>query len=267
MDQRSAALLAADRLGRRKGVGAPVRRAFVMKSGPDTPSPLGELLSGSRAAALGGGGRGGRLRVLVLVTLIWAASAPPYGVQRPARWWAELLGLPEPDGNGSRTIRSTFRELEKRGFVRVEKTSDEGVAQIFPLEESGSEEPYEPAGAVALREPERDERGYFRVPDAFWTSGLCAQLSGAALSMYLICLSVGWREEQPFWFSGKAFKDRFGLSDSTRKKGLRELVELGVLSEDERSIDSEGGSMGRRFKRKIYLLSGDHRAQRVLFEM
>ena len=120
--------------GKRRGAGAPVRRAFIERT--DTaPSPLSRLLSGTNASR-GGGGRGGRLRIALLVTLIWRLARSPHSTIRPARYWAELLHLDDPEGDGARAVRSTLLELERRGFVRTESRGPGKVPEIILCDES-----------------------------------------------------------------------------------------------------------------------------------
>ncbi|PCC17184.1 hypothetical protein CIK62_10660 [Brevibacterium aurantiacum] len=56
------------------------------------------------------------------------------------------------------------------------------------------------------------------------------------------------------WFSPPQFKEKFGLGESTRKTGLRELVERGVLVMEKMPVDSGGGSGNRTFMRNVYFV-------------
>jgi hypothetical protein len=59
--------------------------------------------------------------VLLYLSLLWVAGGGDHTTTRPARFWASLLGLPDPMGAGSRAIRSNWDELEQRGFVPIER--------------------------------------------------------------------------------------------------------------------------------------------------
>lgn len=232
-----------DRISR---AAAPVRRSFVERRGDDR-SPLGTLLSGTAAPA-GGGGRGGRLRVAVLVTLIFVLAQAPHTTTRVARYWAGLLGLEDPEGTGARAIRDALHQLEERGFIKLTETPS-GVLEIRLLSEAGTREHY------TIPDPGLQEL-YFRVPRSLWADGLITRLSGRGLALYLIVLSnAGWGERE-FWINQKLFAERYGLGETTRKKGLKELVDLGVL--DVVSV-SQGLSGTRSFRRNVYSINSKYR--------
>lgn len=244
--------------GKRKSAGAPIRRDFIEKP-EEGSSPLSQLLSGAKAAK-GGGGRGGRLRVALLLTLIWQLARSPHTTIRPARYWADLLELEDPDKAGARAIRSTLLELERRGFIRTEDRGPGKVPEIILMNESLSKTDYKLPYLQAIEEGKDGDTSYFRVPESFWASGLSAKLSGAGLAMYLIAMSrAGWGNEPSFWISPAQFRSQYGLGESSRKKGLRELVDLGVVTHELRSIDRSGHAGYRRFQRSVYTVVAHYR--------
>lgn len=250
-------------VARIKRFSAPVRRAFVEQP-EDGKSALASLLSGANASG-GGGGRGGRLRIALLLTLIWVIAKEPYTSGRVARSWAELLDLPDPEGTGARAIRDTLDELEERGFVRT-ATADAGRPEVELLLELGTRKGYRHPDP-ALNEP------YFRVPRSLWESGLIGKLSGRALAMYLVCLSIGGWSSREFWINGSLVASRYGLGETTRKRGLKELVDLGVLLSRTAPVELGHDAGGRTFVRNIYtinsafrLSNGDHELSPELVE-
>ena len=225
--QHQAAREFAERLGaRRRDAGAPVRTIFVSDERTGRPT-LARLLSGSAA---GGGGRGGQLRVKLYVSLLWVCAKKPHDVARPARAWAALLGLPDPEGRGVRRVQQTFRELEERQLVRLE---DRGglPTRVFVLSEKGDGRAYHPApdahSALQRRRVDDEvlrEHRYFRVPSSLWTGGHIAKLSGPGLAMLLALLSERRGQTEPsVWFSPARATARFGFAASTRSQGLAEL--------------------------------------------
>lgn len=245
--------------GNRKGAGAPVRRGFIERV-DEGPSPLSLLLSGANASR-GGGGRGGRLRVAVELTLLWQLARSPHTTIRPARYWAELLQLDDPEKAGARAIRNTLLELERRGFVRTEDRGPGKVPEIILCDETLQGSDYKLPYLQAIEEGREGQTSYFRVPETFWSTGLCASLSGAGIAMYLIALSrAGWGDNPSFWISPSRFGEEYGLGDSTRKKGLRELVDQGVLTHELQSIDRSGHAGYRRFQRSVYTIIAKYRA-------
>lgn len=258
-DSSHAAIETPQPFGHRKGAGAPIRRAFIERTGSD-PSPLSLLLSGANASR-GGGGRGGRLRVALVLTLVWQLAKSPHTTIRPARYWAELLKLEDPDRAGSRAIRSTLLEIERRGFIRTEDRGPGKVPEIILRDESLRGVDYKLPYLQAIEEGTEGITSYFRVPETFWSTGLCANLSGAGLSMYLIAMSrAGWGNNPSFWLSPSRFNEEYGLGDSTRKKGLKELVDHGVVTHELQSIDRSGETGHRRFLRSVYTVASGYRA-------
>lgn len=106
---------------------------------------------------------------------------------------------------------------------------------------------------------------YFRVPAALWEKGLIGKLSGPGLAMYVIVMrSVRTdRDSNKVWFSPATFKERFALGDSSRKAGLRELVERGVLIEEWESVDATGGTEYRTRRRKTYTVEEAYAPKRT----
>lgn len=234
-------------LGRRAGHGAPLRDAFFRTDTPDgVRHPMAELMS-SRSGS--GGGRGGRTRVALYLSLLWVGAAGDHSTTRPATFWASLLGLDDPEGGGSRVIRSTWAELQTRRFIRVEPGAYPGdVPTVWPLHESGSGAPYAaPTG--------QDGDTYRRVPQSLWESLLPdAELTGPGLVMYLAALrtaGVAGRSDD-LTFSRNYVTETFGVGDSTRKAGLRNLSDLLVMDARSRVADDSGESLGRRRLRTTY---------------
>lgn len=244
--------------GSRKGAGAPVRRGFIERA-EGAQSPLSLLLSGTNASR-GGGGRGGRLRVALVLTLLWQLAKSPHTTIRPARYWADLLQLDDPERAGSRAIRSTLLEIERRGFIRTEDRGPGKVPEIILCDETLRGIDYKLPFLQAIEEGNAGATSYFRVPESFWSTGLCAKLSGAGIAMYLIAMSrAGWGNAPSFWLSPSRFGEEYGLGDSTRKKGLKELVEHGVVTHEIHSIDRSGHAGYRRFQRSVYTVVADYR--------
>ncbi|MFE4230131.1 hypothetical protein ACFRJ8_19835 [Arthrobacter sp. NPDC056886] len=240
------------RMGGRKG--APVRRSFVQSANGSTP--LSQIMSG-RSARKGGGGRGGKTRVAVLISLLWVLAAAPHASNRPARFWAELIGLDDPGTAGARTVSSSLTELEKRGFITLDHSVAGSPPTVQLLSENANGAGYTLPGAAAKKghvDP------YFRVPEYLWTGGAIGTLSGPGLAMYLVVLSVHRNdiEDHRIWFAPATFKSRFGLGDSTKKTGLRELVDAGILTDYIEPLDQAGETGNRTYSRKTYRLDSKY---------
>lgn len=238
----------------RRGMGAPLRDSFFRyEVDGQVHYPLAGLMS-SRAAS--GGGRGGRTRVALYLSLLWVASGGEHESARPASFWAALLGLADPDNAGSRAIRSTWRELAVRGFVELTPGEHEGAIPVVrPLREDASRAPYTiPTGQAGDT--------YRRIPENAWQVLLPSpDLSGAGLVMYLVALRTAARAQTTVGlvFPSGHFKAAYGMGESTRRKGLHNLDDLLILEADRSaSVDDLGGVSHRRRPRTTYDLASHY---------
>lgn len=231
------ALQAAEEVARRvKNREAQIRRLFVARRDPDEPTPLARQLRG---------GRGGHVRMKLYLSLIWFAANPPYDVTYPARAWAQLLDLPDPESAGARRINDAFAWLAEHEFIR--SIPRPGLpSRIELLHESGTGRPYEVPGAAWGKLPpdasaeERDLARYVRLPPQFWTNGWLPVLSGSAVAMLLVLLAeIGPNEpgEHEVWLSPDVALRRYDLSSDTRSAGFRELVDAGIVQVMRRTIN------------------------------
>ena len=203
------------------------------------------------------GGRGGSVRLRLHLSLLWASAAPPHDTAFPARFWATLLGLPDPDGNGARRVKAAIDWLEQNRFIDVEAQSGR-QPRLRLLHESGDGQRYEPPGAVLAR-----HRGdsildgtytpelYTKMPAQVWTNGWMAQLSGAGIAVLLTLLRSSDTTEE-IWYSPDFARSTFGFSEDTRTTGLRELERLGAVERHRRTV---GGDFDQRRYRNTYTLT------------
>jgi len=241
MADETSELLLADRI---KRDAAPVRRSFIERlDGDDRPTPLAQLLRTQGDA----GGRGGALRITLLLSLIWVCAREPFSTRRVAGYWAELLGRGDPRGDGARAVRDCLHELRDRGLVTLDTRG--ASVEITLLDE------VEWAHGVHERTPYTLPYGepYIPVPRFFWSSQAVGRLSGAGVAMYLCALALTRHDDPEFFVSASFFETRFGISRSSRKRGLSELVEEGVLEvRVEESIDID---TFRKRRRNLYTLT------------
>ncbi|MFE2246668.1 hypothetical protein [Streptomyces lavendulae] len=228
--QRSAAKQAQARAGGAKS--AAVRYLFIGRSGADAaPPPLARLLRGS-------GGRGGAARLTLYLSMLWLARNEDRPVfQYPALAWAQLLGYEDPEGPGARRVQESLRWLDEEAFVRLQRKR--GVSSLVHLlSDAGTGRAYIAPGPAVKRADrgQRDDHLYVQVPAGLWTNGWITALSGAAIAMYLILLNEQRGEEKTVWISPSMGRDRYDLSDETRRRGLNELVERGLVSVAKRPL-------------------------------
>lgn len=226
------ARLIKDRLGRRTA--APLRLSFIGAHDDDREDgavpPLARLLRG---------GRGGEVRLKLELSFLWFAAAPPHDVSLPARVWAVLLGLEDPEARGTRRIRQAIDALESSNLIRVERQP--GMPpRIWLLDEGALDVPYTLPGAAfnaARNTPDAWRHRYIQLPDTLWTNGWIATLSGAATAMLLVLFAERGTDKsgKELWFSPKRADQLYGLSEDTRSKGLRELRAAGLVTARRRS--------------------------------
>jgi hypothetical protein len=150
------------------------------------------------------------------------ARKPPHHTTYPARAWAELLGLQDPEGNGARHIIDAVTWLTRAGFVRVERKPGK-PSILYLLDDAGTRKDYRP--------PHRLRRPYVKVPSCFWTKGWHTVLSGTAVALLLVMLDQQSYKpaENSFWVSPSRAKELYALSPDTWTRGVAELRVHGLV--------------------------------------
>jgi hypothetical protein len=204
------------------------------------------------AAIVRSGRGGGGIRLKLYLSLLWIASEKPYDVTMPARTWASLLRLPSPEDRGARRVSEAISWLEQESFVHVERPPGR-PSILVPLDECACQ-PYRSPVTPFRDEPFPDRDRYIRLSAGMWTNGWIGTLSGAALATLLTLLEFEkYDDPQPFWISPSRAKELYGLSESTRQRGIRELKDLGVVEIEKRFVTYEAGR--NRFVRNIFVLN------------
>ena len=230
----TAARATAERISERVGrARVQVRSGFIESRTPATPPPMTQLLRG---------GRGGEVKVKLLLSMLWSAPSAPYDVTFPARTWATLLGLPDPEAKGAARVNDAIRTLTKLKYVRTVQRAGQ-PSRVFLLNELGTGDPYSHPGEIWQAVKDADSRArrkiprYMQLPVDLWTNGWMAALSGPALAMLLVLLdSARGREPVRLWFSQSVAKDRYALTEPTRKRGLDELEEYGLITVEREQV-------------------------------
>jgi len=223
-DALDAARVIAGSSGRR--LDTPVRKSFV-RSDAGTAPPLADLYAG---------GRSGTVAVKLYLALLWRCASPPYSTDKPARAWATLLDLPDPDGRGARRVKAAMKSLAARQLVNIAEQpgkpnvvtllDEGGRARRYALPSSS----YTRAVARGAKRDRLDREVYFKVSTTLWTQGYMQQLTGAGLVMLLILLAEQAGQGKEVWISPAAFAERYNISHKTRTNGTKDLVQLGLLT-------------------------------------
>lgn len=245
----------ARKVGRRRlASGAPVRKSFVSTSFNSASSvpPL--------AALVRGGGRGGQLRLKLYLSLLWVCASEPFEASMPARAWAALLGLPDPDDRGVRRIHEATRDLRDRELIQVRDRGGYPNALIL-LDESGSGEPYRSPASLynQLRnvQANRDRlrpHQYFKIPSSIWTEGYIQRLGGPGMAMLLVLLCKRVADND-VWFSPAVAHERFALAPSTRSAGLQQLRTEGLITTRSEVISEDGNYISFQRRRNVHRLT------------
>lgn len=244
-----AAEIAAD-AGRR--VDPPVRVVFVRDFDGRGEAPLARLV--------GTGGRGGAVAVKLYLALLWRCSKPPFDTNVPARMWAALLGLPDPEHRGARRITDALRVLKDAGLIHLIPRPGDS-SEIRLREESGLAEYTLPSNAY-VQESDSARRArsiYFKVPVALWTQGHIQAVSAPALAMLLVCLANEGATGKKMWWSTTVFPAQYGLSPATRARGTAELEDRGLLRVKKELVSDFPGqkrTFTRERVRNTYILRG-----------
>lgn len=237
----------------KRRVDIPIRKRFV-RTPDDREPPLADLYVG---------GRGGAVAIKLYIALIWRCSAPPFSTDKPARAWATLLDLPDPEGKGARRVTAGFKALERRKLITV--TPQPGNPSLITLmNEGGRNARYRlPSTGYTLSKArgasaERLEREkYFKMPTLLWRRGFIQALNGPGLVMLLILLAEQGGEGKEVWISPGEFASRYQLSHKARTQGISELKSLGLVTVARRGIGLRpGGSVfDQKRVRNIYRLT------------
>ncbi len=237
----TAAIVAA-RVQKRK---APVRRAFVVRSDPIAPPPpMSHMLRG---------GRGGEVRLKLYLSMLWFAGKPPHDVTYPARAWASLLDLDDPEGNGARRVNDAIRWLAEARYVDLERRPGR-PSRVLLLDETGVGSPYRPPWDVIRELRESQDSGetvsqellsrntYFSLSPLFWTEGWMARLSGRGLAMFLAVSNEWTRSASPpprVWFSPGRARQLFDISTETRSLAFKELNRLKLVETRRQPVNAD----------------------------
>lgn len=231
---------------------APLRVGFIERADDEDDAPLAQMLRG---------GQGGAVRTKLYLSLIFLAAAPPHDATYPARAWAQLLDLPDPETNGARRIASAITWLQEHGFVAVDRNPGR-PSRVVLRDERGTRQAYRHPATELLEAKEQglesDRLDYYvQLAPELWTKGWITLLSGPSLAMFLALVAEAARrgDTDRLWFSPQRARERFGLSDDTRSTGFIELERLGLVDKRRQAVNRS--SFDFRMVRNTYTLRLD----------
>lgn len=166
------------------------------------------------------GGRGGEVRLKLFLTLHLIAARAPYNVDStPARAWAELMALPDPEVRGARRIASALKWLDDNEFIVISRVSG-APPNVTLLSALGTGAPH----------TQRSDPRWINVPVAYWSQQWITSLSGAATALMLVLVhaQLNRTHTDAPWFTGER-KAQLGLSADTWTRATKELVGADLL--------------------------------------
>lgn len=202
------------------------------------------------------------VRLKLLLAVLWLAGAGDHEAYFPARGWAELLDLPQPEVNGARRVLDAISWLETHKFISV-KRSVGHPARIRLRREDASGKPYSmPAQGDQGRDGKIRERDWhIQVPAGFWENGWATVLSGPAVALLLVLMDmVDFKHPaDPVWLSEKLTAERYDLSGDTWTRGTAELRIHHLITVKPKPVST---TMGWKRRRNTYVVNVDRLSDR-----
>jgi hypothetical protein len=158
--------------------------------------PLARLLQG---------GRGGKARLKLFLTITMMATRKPYDISRPPSpaYWARMLGVTgEPP---ARRVADALHWLDREGFIRL--TPRKGTLPLITLLTPQS--PGRP-GLDYERPIERGER-WIGLPLTLWTKGWIIDLPATSLALIMVVRDVQQGRDAARYVPGDE-RTMYGLS-------------------------------------------------------
>jgi hypothetical protein len=222
----------------------PIRNSFIARGDNEPLPPLAQIVRS---------GRGWDARLRTYLTLLWGSIPPTYTLSLGAAAYAKAAGIPS-----ARQVRSSISALVDLHLMEVVDDSPGRPFTLRPLHESGRGSRYTAPSELRPAEGRRGRSDlYIRIPVGLWVEGWIAALSGPALATLLIYTQMKAsqardRKDDAVWLSLDLAVKRFGVSEDTRYRGLKELKELGVVT-----VETKGHSKPpyKRTRRQMVTLN------------
>lgn len=180
---------------------------------------------GSRSSVLARAVTERRRRELLLYLLLLGARPVVESKQEreplaAVVWIRALTGPGEPPWSTT-TLSRAWANLKQMGLIDTKR--EKRAKWVAPFREDGTGVPYKKPGGRNGR-----ENHYFILPDAFWHSGLFAQLSLPGLAMFLLFLKETNKEPE-FQISAERVEDWYGISRRSAQNGIDDLEAHAIL--------------------------------------
>ena len=214
-------------LERSKRPALPLALGFLQgrdDDGNPVPGPVKELMRRGRETALD--------QYLFFHAIASGEQEDGFDVRLPASTWARANGGyidPETgkvDDAALHAVSRNWKLLCELKLIKTERAG--GRVKAFLLADDGSGEPYQHVGA-GKQGKKLDGPGYLKLPYEYWYGGWHKELSLAGKVMLLIALYQG----DGFPLSYEQAPRYYGVSSASAQRGLRELVDAGLLHREQ----------------------------------
>lgn len=199
-----------------------------------------------RSSTVGWAVQNRRQRELVLYLLILTCWPWLHKREKPiaAQVWVRALTSTHKNALtwSPSSLSRAWRALEKQGLIERERVG-QGVRITLCREDgvSGEEQ-----GSLFYSPPtgQRDRRNtYFILPDLFWHDELFAKLTLPGLAMFLVIAKETSQNDEA-WLSLKDMPEWYGISQKSAQKGIRNLDDLGLVSQRRTSVSAPLSPVG-----------------------
>lgn len=209
----------------------PLKLATRRSSPAKGATPLAKMLRG---------GQGGEVRLKLYLTITLLAADKPFDISRKiaSRTWAEMLGLPDPEGHGARRVTDALTWLADNDFVKLERTG--GTPPKITLCNAlgnglGYAKPTVP---------------YVTLPIGFWQKQWLTAVSGTATALLLVLLELtNGKDRDPRQWVDSLRRAEYCLSEDSWTRATKELVDFGLIEVDR---ETSGRDLEFTRRRNVY---------------
>lgn len=194
----------------------PLRKTFVQapRGAVSRHGPLKEFVTGRDLRGL---------KAYLMIVAACSNGTSGWSTTHDSAVWARMMDIFETatDQSARTGAWRTLRRLEKRRLITCQRSGTMITATL--LREDGSGEPYDrPRG-------ETEENRFLQIPATFWTKGYDEALDLPGLALLLVVA----REKNWSPFPAEKAREWYGWSADTHERGLKKLLELGLVERRE----------------------------------
>lgn len=188
-------------------------RSFARQEGVDGEPPLAMLL------------RQGEVALKLYLTLVMMTRKSPHEVYRDtsSEFFAcslETQKVGTAPESGVRRVNRALAQLENQEFIQ--RCNRPGR---WP--------------GITVKHWEDEDKLYISIPLGLWKKGWIVAMSGRALAVYVALRLAGVSSQGEFFHIRPYVQVQYGLSKDTWRRGVQELVTLGVLEVSMGKVDDQ----------------------------